>query len=43
MNKEIITEIEDFFDFYWNTNKMTAFQSNVDKRFMQELPESVVQ
>lgn len=25
MNKDIITEIEDFFDFYWNTNKMRAF------------------
>lgn len=43
MNKNIITEIEDFFDFYWKSNKMKAFQSPVDKRFMDELPESVVQ
>lgn len=43
INKNIITEIEDFFDFYWKSNKMKAFQSTVDKRFMDELPESVVQ
>lgn len=43
MSKELITAIEQFFSFYWTSNKMNAFQSNIDKRFMEELPESVIQ
>lgn len=41
LSKEIITNIEDFFDFYWSNNKMIAFQSDIDKRFMHELPDIV--
>lgn len=43
MKKEIIASIEGFFDFYWSNNKMLAFQTQIDKRLMQELPENVTQ
>ena len=43
MSKDIITQIEDFFGFYWSNNKMKAFQTSTDTRFMHELPESVTQ
>ena len=43
LSKEIITTIEDFFEFYWSNNKMVAFQSEIDKRFMGELPDVVTQ
>ena len=38
IKKETITKIEDFFNFYWTNNKMKAFSSEIDKRFMHELP-----
>ena len=43
MGKENITRIEDFFNFYWTNNKMTPFRSEMDKRFMLELPHLVTQ
>ena len=43
MGKENITRIEDFFNFYWTNNKMTPFRSEMDKRFMLELPHQVTQ
>ena len=41
MNKDLINKIENFFNFYWSNNKMKAFSTQIDKRFMYELPESV--
>jgi len=43
MKKDLISKIEDFFNFYWTENKMKAFSTSIDKRFMQELPEVTVQ
>lgn len=39
MNKDVLTKIEDFFQFYWTNNKMMAFQKETDKRIISELPE----
>jgi len=43
MSKDTITQIEGFFDYYWTFNKLNAFVTDLDKRFMSELPESVTQ
>lgn len=43
MSKELITAIEQFFSYYWANNKMNAFASNIDKKFMDQLPETTVQ
>ena len=39
MNKEVIQRIESFFDYYWSANKLSAFTTETDMRFMSELPE----
>lgn len=41
LNKDIITKIEDFFDYSWNNNRLNGIKSAQDLRFMDELPESV--
>jgi len=38
LNKELITKIEDFFDYYWLNNRMSAIENEMDQRFMDELP-----
>jgi hypothetical protein len=38
LNKELITKIEDFFDYYWQNNRMSAIENEMDQRFMDELP-----
>jgi len=43
LSKELITQIEDFFDYYWSNNPLLAFKSENDLRFIQELPENTVQ
>lgn len=43
MCKNTIQSIEGFFDYYWTQNKLNAFTTDLDKRFMGELPESVTQ
>ena len=43
MSKDTIQQIETFFDYYWTCNKLNAFSTELDKRFMSELPESVTQ
>ena len=43
MSKDTITKIEGFFDYYWTYNKLNAFTTDLDKRFMSELPETVSQ
>ena len=37
----MITKIEDFFDYYWDNNKLSAFTTENDNRFINELPSSV--
>ena len=41
INKELITRIEDFFDYYWHHNRLAAVKTENDKRFMSELPQNV--
>ena len=41
LNKSLITKIENFFEYYWNNNKLAALQTDADNRFMDELPSSV--
>jgi hypothetical protein len=41
LNKSLITKIENFFEYYWNNNKLAALQTDADNRFMDELPASV--
>ena len=40
--KELITQIEDFFDYYWYNNPLSAFKTESDIRFINELPEQTV-
>ena len=41
LNKELITKIEDFFNYYWENNRLSALSNAGDLRFMEELPHSV--
>lgn len=41
LNKELISKIEDFFDYYWSYNRLSAISTEQDLRFMSELPFSV--
>lgn len=41
LSKEIISRIEDFFEYYWTNNRLVAMQSEIDLRFISELPESI--
>lgn len=41
LNKDLISQIEDFFDYYWENNRLGAFVLEEDMRFMSELPASV--
>jgi hypothetical protein len=38
LNKELITKIEDFFNYYWDNNRLSPIQSESGQRFMDELP-----
>ena len=41
LDKDLVTKIEDFFEYYWSNNRLSAFQSSDDVRFMDELPPKV--
>jgi len=41
IKKELITKIEDFFNYYWENNRLQAISSDNDLRFMNELPHSM--
>ena len=38
LNKELITKIEDFFNYFWENNPLGAVNDEADVRFMSELP-----
>lgn len=40
LKKDIISKIEDFFEYSWTCNRLNAVKSKQDQRFMEELPES---
>ena len=42
LNREIITKVESFFDFYWENNRLHAFETELDKKFISELPEYTI-
>lgn len=41
ISKELITKIEDFFNYYWEHNRMSAVSRKQDQRYMAELPDTV--
>lgn len=41
LQKELITQIEDFFTYYWENNRLEAFASESDARFYSELPDGM--
>lgn len=43
LSKEIISRIEDFFEYYWTNNRLVAMQSEIDLRFLSELPDTITQ
>jgi hypothetical protein len=38
LKKELITKIEDFFNYFWENNPLGAVNDEADVRFMSELP-----
>ena len=43
INKDLITEIEGFFDYYWNNDRMRALNSVEGDKFVHELPSNVTE
>jgi len=41
--KDLVTSIEDFFDFYWANDRMRTLKSNSDQRIVNELQDTFVQ
>jgi hypothetical protein len=41
LDKSLVTKIEDFFDFYWDSNPLGAIKSEEDNKFISELPRVV--
>lgn len=41
LTKDLITKIEDFFDYYWAKNRLAALNTEHGERFMEELPDTV--
>jgi len=41
LNKDMITQIEDFFNFYWENNRLAALSNEKDLAFMDQLPAEV--
>jgi hypothetical protein len=43
LKRSLILEIEDFMTFYWDNNRLQAFKTELDHKFMNELPEITIQ
>jgi hypothetical protein len=43
MKRDIITKIEDFFDYYWVNDILRALKTEKDEMFISQLPDQVVQ
>lgn len=43
MSRDIITRIEDFFDYYWANDMLRALKTEQDEMFISQLPDQVVQ
>lgn len=41
LEKSMISEIENFFDYYWQNNRMGALVTDLDILFLNQLPTSV--
>jgi len=41
LSKEMISKVEDFFEYYWDNNRLSAINSIEGERFMSELPMGV--
>ena len=42
LSRTLITSIEEFFEYYWDNNPLLAFDTEKDRRFLHELPETTV-
>ena len=42
LSKEMTLEIEDYFEYYWAKDKNYAMKSELDQRFISELPKEIV-
>ena len=40
LKKTLIQKIEDHFEYYWNNDKLAAFKTQEDIRFLDELPKN---
>jgi hypothetical protein len=43
LRKDLVTSIEDFFDFYWANDRMRTLKSEADQRITNELQDTFVQ
>lgn len=41
--RDLESKIESFFEFYWMNNRLSAFESDPDKRLVSELPSSALE
>jgi hypothetical protein len=41
LNKDLISRIEDHFDYYWANNRLSALTTDIDKKFLKGLPEYI--
>ena len=41
LDKELISKIEDYFNYYWSNNRLRVINSESGQRFMSELPFTV--
>ena len=41
LDKDLITKIENFFNFYWENNRLQALECGEGRRFMTQLPDSL--
>jgi hypothetical protein len=41
LSTEMTSKIEDYFEYYWQHDKNYACKTDLDMRFMEELPEAI--
>ena len=42
LKRSLILEIEDYMSYYWDNNRLQAFTTELDQKFMDELPERTI-
>lgn len=41
LGKDLITKIEDFFEYFWAKNRLSCIDAEIGSRFIEELPDRV--